>query len=309
MSKLERLLNLTALLLDTERPLRIEQIGRLMEGYPPDPASFRRTFERDKDDLREMGIPVEVISVDVHDQTALGYRILPERYYLADPGLEPDEMAALKLAMGAVRLDGIATNETLRKLGDASAAGSQPELASVPTPPVIGDIHTAINERRLIEFTYNGEVRTVEPRRLEFQRGRWYISGFDRLRDDRRSFRIDRIEGQVRSGDAGSFERDTSDPGIGMRFDPWRHGDDPPVVAVVRIDADQAALSRTHVLEDATWTDLPDGSATVAMEVTNRRAFRTFVLGFLEHAEILEPQELRDELVEWLDATVAGGRS
>lgn len=301
MSKLERLLNLTALLLDTERPLRIDEIGRLMEGYPSDPASFRRTFERDKDDLREMGIPVEVVNTDVHDQTKLGYRILPERYYLADPGLDPDEMAALKLALGAVRLEGIAAEETLRKLGAARDPDEQPALASVPTPPVIGEVHSAINEHRLIEFTYNDEQRTVEPERLEFQRGHWYLQGHDRLRDDRRSFRIDRIVGGVKSGPPDGFERrDAGPPGI--RFDPWRHGDDAPVTAVVRIDASQAALSRGHVGEAALWTDLPDGSATVEMDVTNRRAFRTFVLGFLEHAEILSPPELRDDLVEWLEA-------
>jgi len=305
-TKLERLLNLTALLLDTERPVGIEQIGRVIEGYPPDPASFRRTFERDKDDLREMGIAVEVINTDVHDKTALGYRILPERYYLADPGLEPDEMAALKLAMGAIRLDGIATQETLRKLGDASGDSAQPELASVPTPPVIGDLHAAINEHRLVQFAYNGEQRTVEPQRLEFHKGRWYLRGFDRLREDRRSFRIDRVEGSITAGEPGSFEPSGHDAGpAGFRFDPWRHGDDAPVTAVLRIDATQAAFSRSLVQEEAVWTDLDDGSVTLEVEVTNRRAFRTFVLGLLEHAEIVSPPELRDDLVEWLEATIA----
>ncbi|MBX7069051.1 MAG: WYL domain-containing protein [Microthrixaceae bacterium] len=304
MSKLERLLNLTALLLNTERPLRIDRIGELMEGYPSDPQSFRRTFERDKDDLREMGIPVEVVSLDVHDQTVVGYRIDPERYYLPDPDLDADELAALKLALRAVRLDGIAASEALRKLG-ASDADEGPALASVPAPPVIGDVHQAINEHRLIEFDYNGERRTVEPRRLEFQRGRWYLTGHDRLRDDRRSFRLDRIVGGVSSGAPGSFEPRDASTSSGTRFDPWRHGDDPPVTAVVRIDASQAALSRGHVGETTTWTDEPDGSATIEMVVTNRRAFRTFALGFLEHAEVVSPPELRAELLEWLNGVVA----
>ncbi|MFN8051248.1 MAG: WYL domain-containing protein [Acidimicrobiales bacterium] len=304
-SKLERLLNLTALLLNTERPLKVDQIGQLMEGYPPDPASFRRTFERDKDDLREMGIPVEVVNTDPGDQTALGYRILPEKYYLPDPGLDPDELAALKLAMGAVRLDGIAAGETLRKLG-ASSDADAPELASVPTPPEIGEIHAAIAAHRLVEFTYHGELRTVEPHRLDYQRGRWYLSGFDRLRDDRRSFRIDRIEGGLTSGDDGAFEP----PGPveappGLRFEAWRYGDDPPVTARLRIDASQAGLGRDHAGADATWTDLPDGSAEVEMIVSNRGAFRSFVMGFLDHAEILEPEELRQDLVDWLKGCLA----
>ena len=60
MSKLERLLNLTLLLLETERPLTIDELHEKVPGYPADPNSFRRSFERDKDDLREMGIPVQI---------------------------------------------------------------------------------------------------------------------------------------------------------------------------------------------------------------------------------------------------------
>lgn len=300
-SKLERLLNLTALLLDTERPLLTDDIGRLMEGYPPEPASFRRTFERDKDDLREMGIPVEVVEVDPADRTKLGYRILPERYYLPDPGLEPDELAAVKLAMGAIRMDGVAAADTLRKLGGADVPAG-PELASVPTPAVIGDLHNAIAEHRLVEFRYRDELRTVEPIRLDYQRGRWYLIGFDRLRDDRRSFRVDRIDGAVTAGPPASFEARPDTPsGPVMRFDPWRHGDDPPVVAVLHIDASQASLSRDLVGADAEWTDHPAGSATVEMHVSNRPAFRSFVLGFLGHAVVLEPPELRRDVTEWLE--------
>ena len=77
------------------------------------------------------------------------------------------------------------------------------------------------------------------------------------------------------------------------------------MIAVLRIDATQAAFSRSLVQEEAVWTDLDDGSVTLEVEVTNRRAFRTFVLGLLEHAEIVSPPELRDDLVEWLEATIA----
>ena len=301
-SKLERLLNLTALLLDTERPLLIDDIGRLMEGYPSEPASFRRTFERDKDDLREMGIPVEVVEVDPADRTKLGYRILPERYYLPDPGLEPDELAAVKLAMGAIRMEGVAASETLRKLGGGADVPDGPELASVPTPPVIGDLHSAIAEHRLVEFRYRDEQRTVEPIRLDYQRGRWYLIGFDRLRDDRRSFRVDRIDGAVTSGAPDSFvARDDTPTGPVMRFDPWRYGDDPPVTAVLHIDASQASLSRDLVGSEVRWTDHSDGSATVEMTVSNRPAFRSFVLGFLGHAVVIEPPELRQDVVDWLE--------
>lgn len=296
-SKLERLLNLTALLLSTERPLGADEIGALMSGYPADPASLRRTLARDKEDLREMGVTVEMVNVDVHDDRAVGYRILPEKYYLRDPDLEPDELAAVKLAMGAVRLEGLAQEEILRKLGTSNHS-SAPPLASVPSPPEIAAVYTAIAERRPITFGYNSESRSVEPHRLDYQRGRWYLTGFDRTRGDRRTFRIDRLDGPITSGPPDSYER-TVDAG-GPRMEPWRHGDDEPMRARVRLDAQQAALSRHEFGLDSIWLDLPDGSAEVEMIVSNRRAFRSFVIGFLEHAEILEPQELRDDIVEWL---------
>lgn len=296
-AKLERLLNLTALLLDTERPLRIDQIGKVIEGYPPEPSSFRRAFERDKDDLREMGIPVRVVELDPGDRTIVGYTIPADQYYLPDPGLEADELAALRLAVGAVRSEGIAAGETLRKLG-ATSPDDGPALASVPTPPEIGQLHAAIAEHRIVEFTYHDQRRTVEPRRLDYQRGRWYLTGFDHLRGERRSFRVDRLVGPLTSGEPGAFEAEGTFGSI--RFDAWRYGDDEPVVARLRIDAAQAPLSRDLIGDDATWTDEPDGSATVEMTVANRHAFRSFVLGLLDHAVVLHPPELRDDLVAWL---------
>ena len=306
MSKLERLLNLTALLLNTERPLRIEEIGSLMEGYPSDPASFRRTFERDKDDLREMGIPVSVLDTDSTDTKTVGYRIRPDQYYLADPNLEPDELAALKLALGAVRLEGLAAEDTLRKLG-GSAAGidagvAAGELASVPVSPFAAELFAAIGDRRSVEFGYREERRSVEPHRLDFQRGRWYLVGFDRLRQGQRSFRLDRISGPLTTGAKDAFV--PVGGGEGLRFDPWRYGDDPEVTAKIRIDASQAPLNRNNVGGQSTWTDLEDGSAIVTMQVTDRHAFRSLVLGLLDHAEILEPEELRAEMVEWLRGCV-----
>src|SRR4051812_30943210 len=127
--KLERLLNLTAALLDTRRPLTVEEIGGLIPRYPDDPASFRRTFERDKDDLRERGIPVEVVYPNGNDNSRAGYLIPPERYYLPDPGLEPDELAALRLAVGAIRGEGSSEGDAFRKLG--GLPGGQGDDATV----------------------------------------------------------------------------------------------------------------------------------------------------------------------------------
>jgi predicted DNA-binding transcriptional regulator YafY len=72
------------------------------------------------------------------------------------------------------------------------------------------------------------------------------------------------------------------------------------VRARVRIEGPQASWAVQHVGPDHVVSEEADGSVVVELPVTNRAAFRSFVLSFLEHAEILEPPELRDDLVAWL---------
>src|SRR5918994_1151489 len=86
-AKLERLLNLTALLLETPRPLSAVEIRDRLGVYAAENDAFRRAFERDKDDLRAMGVPLEVQDVPGVVPAVEGYRIPKDRYYLRDPGL------------------------------------------------------------------------------------------------------------------------------------------------------------------------------------------------------------------------------
>src|SRR5688500_18838113 len=120
-NRLERLLNLTAALLNATRPLTSSDLAELVPGYPDpaDKATFRRAFERDKESLREMGIPVQLVEVPGSDPPEQGYRIRRQDYALRDPGLEPDELAAIHLATAAVRMDGLPGTEAVWKLGGA----------------------------------------------------------------------------------------------------------------------------------------------------------------------------------------------
>ena len=121
-SKLERLLNLINVLLDAPRPLRASELATRVPGYPPDEASFRRAFERDKDDLREMGVPLRLEDVPASNPPAQGYRIRQDEYYLRDPGLEPEELEALNLAAATVQLDGTPPRMPPRQSGPVSSA-------------------------------------------------------------------------------------------------------------------------------------------------------------------------------------------
>lgn len=305
MSKLERLLNLTAALLTTSRPLAASELAERVPGYPSEKVAFRRAFERDKEVLRDMGIPLEIAPVPGTDPSVDGYRIAPDQYALRDPGLAPDEVAALHLATVAVRVDGLAGTEALWKLGGAPGDHAATPVAQLPATPELAPLFQAVAERATASFGYRGAGRTLDPHRLTFARGRWYVEGHDHDRGELRQFRLDRIEGAITVGPARSFER----PAVSRALQPhaWeiRGEGEAPVRAIVRIDADQTAWVRRGLGEDAVIATHADGSVDVRVEVSNRDAFRSWVLGFLEHAEVLEPVELRDDLVSRLRHRVA----
>lgn len=308
MDKLERLLNLTMTLLQTPRPLTAAEIRDRISGYPEGDLAFRRAFERDKESLRDMGVPISVEQITHTDPPADGYRIREADYYLRDPGFEPDELAALHLAASAVRLDSAHGIEGLWKLGGAGEVPTGPgdpafgePVAALPGDPNLGPLFSAVAERRPAQLRYNDRDRTIDPYRLDFQRGRWYLTGFDRDKGEERNFRVDRIDGAVTLGEARSFDR----PETAVRggpAQPWQFGEGDPVIAHLLVDRDQAGWVRGHLGEDTVAEERADGSIVFRVGVNNWPAFRSFVLTFLEHAEILSPPDLRAQIVDYLAA-------
>jgi proteasome accessory factor B len=309
-AKLERLLNLTALLVDTHRPLSAQEIHERMEGYPDELVAFRQAFERDKRDLRELGIPLVVETVPGTLPAIDGYRIPKERFYLADPGLDPDELAALHLAASAVRLEGAAAEEGLAKLAavqgadEVGAATPQQQTAldvtALPAESDLGALFGAVVDRRPVRFVYRGEERKVDPYRLDYQRGRWYLTGFDHRRGEERLYRLDRIAGDVTVLDGPAFERPPTVTPSGP-VESWRLGEGEPVMARLAVDAPQAPWVVDHLGNDAITERRADGSVVVELPVTNPGSFRSFALSFLDHAEVLGPPELRDDMLAWLE--------
>jgi predicted DNA-binding transcriptional regulator YafY len=302
--RLERLTNLVATLLDTRRPLTLDEIVELVPGYPDDKIAYRRQFERDKETLRGIGIPVRLEPVDSLGSEQ-GYRILPDEYYLPSLDLTPEEQAALHVAVTAVRLEGgPGPAEALWKLGGREGEAAN-ALAALPTVPALPALFDAYRSRAMVTFDYRGERRRVDPWGILFRRGHWYVIGHDHDRGDRRSFRIDRIEGDVEAGPAQTFEPPAHlEPGAILGDEPWRYGDEEVVSARLAVDAVQATAVVDQVGEDAVVERRDDGSIVVELPVTNTAAFRSFVLGLLDAAEVVAPRELRDEMRTWLDELV-----
>jgi proteasome accessory factor B len=302
MDRLERLVNLVAALLDADVPLSREQLQARIGGYSDDPEAARRNFERDKDLLRQMGLPLVTEPLDPgRPDEQFGYRIPRERYELADPGLDDDEVAALRLAASAVRLEGgaDATQRALRKLAGGAIAVDAGEMASLVAGEATATVFGALAERRRLRFRYRGTERRVDPWRLSYRGGRWYLSGWDHGRGSERVYRLDRVDGAlVTDGEPGAYTRpDDVDAGPPPA---WRVGDDEEVEAELLVDATQARWAVGALGEGAVVARHADGSVTLRMAVTNRDAFRSFVLGFLDHAEVLGPPSLRADMVAWL---------
>jgi proteasome accessory factor B len=306
-SRVERVLNLLALMLDTVVPRTREEYVREISGYPAAAEANRRAFERDKEILRGMGVPITMETIG--DGTEVGYRVRPDDYCLPDLDLTADETAALRVAVSAISLgDQTGGEGALMKLGGVGDRTAAP-IASLPIAPALATLFEAFRHHAVVQFDYRGETREVEPWGLSSKRGHWYVVGFDRVRGAVRAFRADRIAGDVEvgAGDAFTVPVDfRADDHIEDRA--WMLGDAPPVTVRLAVDADHvegvlAALGAEASLEPG---PTPRGDSVVEIAVTNRAAFRSFVLSFLEHAEILEPPEMRTEIVEWLESVAAG---
>ena len=295
-AKLERLLNLTAALLATERLLPASEIASKVAGYADGKAAFRRTFERDKSEMRAMGIPLTTGTVPGSDPPVEGYRIHPRDYYLDDPDLAADERAALHLAARTVRLEGASVETAFWALGGRPPEeGPAQELAVIPFNEHLATLYRAISDRSVVSFRHRGEPRSVEPVRLYFTRGHWYLGGHDRDRAAWRHFRLDRIA-EPTVGDAGGFVPKPA-PAESLARPPWAMGAE-SWTAEIQTDADVADWLLGQVGQDTPHERRPDGSLLLHLPVANADALVDFVLGLLDRATLVGPPELREKLLE-----------
>lgn len=303
-SRVERVLNVLAFLIDVGRALTQEEIVTEVPGYPPQKTAYRRTFERDKEMLRAMGVPLEI---ETRPDGAMGYRVRPESYYLPDPGLDDAETAALHVAVSAVGIGSRAGEGALLKIGGLGGDRAAP-IASLPLAPALGALFDANRRRSVVTFVHRGRKRIVEPWALLSKWGNWYVVGFDRDRSGIRAFRADRIDPDVAAGEPGAFEVPSGfSAEEHLSDEPWLFGSSASFPVRLLVDAGHVAGVVERLGEEAIVERRAGGDAVVEMSVNDRSALRSYVLGFLEHAEVLDPPDLRAELVSWLEA-IANGR-
>jgi len=207
--KSERLVNLVIALLATKRYLTKSEIFRTIEGYEGSNDSMERMFERDKDELRSLGIEIEVSALDPLFDDEVGYRIRTENFVMDRSGFTANEIAYMSLAAQVWKdatLDEVAQKAMRKLAGFAKPADISEIPAFAPTvlnaPIFLSELVDCINQRKTVEFTYvdvelNTRLRNVNVYSYFSLKGFWYFSGFDLAKSDIRTFRCDRIVGEL----------------------------------------------------------------------------------------------------------------
>lgn len=218
--KTERLLNLLIMLLVQRHYVPKHRIREILYPDAPSDEAFEKRFERDKEELRSLGVPIELGALDPLFDDELGYRIRPDHFALPDIELTPDEAAVIGLATRVWQHARLAeaTTEAVRKL---TAAGIEVDASAldIVEPRLTADepsfevFWEATQERVPVTFGYRrtGETessqRHLQPWGVVRYSGRWYVVGYDTDREDERVFRLSRVEGTPRrAGKPGSYE-------------------------------------------------------------------------------------------------------
>jgi proteasome accessory factor B len=324
-SKTERLLQVVLCLSQGRRYVTKDQLREVIPDYAACPTTdaFERMFERDKNELRELGVPLETGAPGVVDDDP-GYRIDRESYALPPLHLTRDEMTAVALAARVWREPGPA-NAASRALLKLQADGASVDPGELPAiePRLSGGeaafepLMSALSARRAVRFPYQG-ARDSEPRDREVQpwglvsrRGRWYVVGFDRGRDDTRVFRLSRIAGEVvGTGPAGSYE---VPPDVDLRAQVDTFAETRPTrtaSVLVRPGAGFGLRRRGTVTGDADGTTDGAGTGFDTLEVafSDSWALAEEVASYGAAVVVLDPPDLRDEVVRRLQAVASGER-
>jgi len=316
--KTERLLNLVICLLYTRRPLPKAKIRDAVPQYGTSASdeAFDRMFERDKDELRELGIPLVTEPYDVLFDDEPGYRIDRREYALPEISFTADELAVLGLASRAWTQASLAgpAAQALRKLeaagverDDSSLIGIVPMVRTVE--PAFDAVKDAVLQHTPVAFTYRtagtGEVSTrhVQPWAIASWHGHWYLTGFDTAKDAPRVFRLARIEGEVAvEGKPGSYE-------VPVDHQPKS------MISTVAVDrAPQLATLKVRVgaghslrRQATTVEAVDDNWSLIALDFTDTEAFAEEIASFGPDVVVKDPTELRESVIRRLSGALGSG--
>ena len=315
----ERLLNLLFALMASARPVPKHHLREAIDAYRESPTddAFERMFERDKDELRSMGVPVETVEGADGLGGIEGYRVAADDYALPAVVFTADELAVLGLAARVWEQAslGPAAQRAVHKLEALGPGtlidgpvGIETRIATAePSFPILLE---AVRARRRVRFDYRKpgdaipETREVEPHGIASRRGHWYLLGRDIARDAPRVFRLSRIVGTADAvGQPGAFvAAGGADAGSAVRI--GREIDASPAAREDDFSARiQVAANRGHGLRRRAVSveSVPEGDVLV-VAYSDDEALAAEVVGLGTAVVVLEPASLRDVVIRRLRA-------
>ncbi|WP_332641840.1 helix-turn-helix transcriptional regulator [Aeromicrobium sp.] len=314
--KTERLMNLIFALLVSKQFLTKVQIRDAIADYRDAPSSdaFDRMFERDKEELRELGIPVETGGNDVYFDDEVGYRIRRDVAELSDLELTREEAAVIGLATQVWEHAGLANDSTtalmkLKAIGvdvDTSVLRmAEPKLST--NEPSFDAMWDAVTRKIPVSFVYARPAREAMERHLQpwgiiSWRDRWYVGGFDLDREGPRIFRLSRVIGDVKTtGSPGSYEvpegTDMKDLARGLFPSP------PDEAAVLHIRKGRG-LSLRRLAEKV--TPINGDLDEVEIRYSSDWELASEVASYGPDVVVISPSSVRDAVVKRLQAAASG---
>ena len=319
-------MNLVIALLSTRTFITAERIRATVYGYADSPSdeAFSRMFERDKNELRDLGIPLETGRVSSLDPTE-GYRINQETYALPPVELTADEAAAVAVATQLWQSPELvtATQGALLKLRAAGVDVDAPDAgatistaAAMPglrgSEEVLGILLAAIDSGQAVQFPHRPSrsdpfvTRTVEPWGVVTHRGRWYLVGHDRDRNATRTFRLSRIGSEVAT--VGPRDAVRRPDGVDLReivhqaVAEWP----PSAQARVWVAEGRATALRRQAAVTVSRTLAGRAGDEIAIDIGRQDRLAREIAGYGADAVVLDPQALRDDVVDRLRAQAEG---
>jgi proteasome accessory factor B len=307
--KIERLINLTIALLATKRYLTKTEIFKSVEGYDGTAETKERMFERDKDDLRSLGIEIEVGSFDPLFNDEAGYKIKQEKYQFELGDISPTEVSLLSLAAEAWHEAsfGDVAQKALLKL---RSIGIPSDELSIPA-----NVHKlndggqdlslmtkAIAQSQCLSFAYldsglNINARSIVPIALSTRNGFWYLYGVDQEIQEIRTFRVDRISGDITvSKGPKDFEAPTGFDSSKTHLESPTHE-----YALIDVRVGKAASLRALAVSSQSLSEWDQ----IKVPILNLESLCSIVLWHGPDAIVQEPIELRNLIMGHLEALVA----
>jgi len=306
--KSERLVNLVIALLATKRYLTKSEIFRTIEGYEGSSESMERMFERDKDELRALGIEIEVSALDPLFDDEIGYRIRFENYVMDHSGFTTSEIAYMSLAAQVWKEEALSeiAQHAMRKL---SGLASPIDISEIPAiapvlinaPKFLNEIIDCISKRRTIEFVYLDSEMKTQSRQVNVYsyfsfKGSWYFSGLDVRKMEIRTFKCDRIVGDV------SVSKGSKMYEIPEEYIPSTESEENAyeLTAQLLVRKGRGSQLRNRASKIVTAEDFD----AVDVPYSSENELLSLVLWHLDDVQVLAPSVLRDSVIKSLKNVV-----